>query len=93
MNKNMDVVKVLQEYEYKYPALPLPVPNFKKTITETLLQFHTKDTANYYISFQKPKLLSKVKYSGVRCQSASKININDASQILDKIAVTEENEG
>ncbi|HKO77220.1 MAG TPA: family 10 glycosylhydrolase [Flavobacterium sp.] len=95
MNKNQDVVKVLQEYEYKYPALPLPVPNFKKTITESLLvNSITKDTANYYISFQKPKLLSKVRYIVVYgANDASKININDASQILDKIAVIEENEG
>jgi uncharacterized lipoprotein YddW (UPF0748 family) len=95
MNKNQDVVKILKEYEYKYPALPLPVPNFKKSITETLIiNSITKDTTNYYISFQKPKQLAKVRYIVVYgAQDASKINTNDASQILDKIAVTEENEG
>lgn len=94
INKNQDVVKVLKEFEYKYPALPLPVPNFKKTITETLLiNSITKDTANYYISFQKPKQLAKVRYIMVYgAKDVSKININDASQILDKIAVKEENE-
>jgi len=94
INKNQDVVKVLQDYEYKYPALPLPVPNFKKEITESLLiNSITKDTTHYYISFQKPKQLAKVRYIVVYgAKDVSKININDASQILDKIAVTEENE-
>ncbi|MBW4361005.1 glycoside hydrolase family 10 protein [Flavobacterium taihuense] len=93
INKNQEVVKVLKDYEYKYPALPLPVPNFKKAITESLLiNSITKDTTNYYISFQKPKQLTKVRYIVVYgAKDVSKINTNDASQILDKIAVTEEN--
>lgn len=93
MNKNQEVVKVLQEYEYKYPALPLPVPNFKKTITETLvINSITKDTANYYVSFQKPNHLARVRYIVVYgAKDATKINTNDPSQILDKIAVTEQN--
>jgi uncharacterized lipoprotein YddW (UPF0748 family) len=95
MNKNQDVVKILQDFEYKYPALPLPVPNLKRTITESLLiKTITKDTANYYISFHRPKQLAKVRYIVVYgAKDASKINIHDASQILDKIAVYEENNG
>jgi uncharacterized lipoprotein YddW (UPF0748 family) len=95
VNKNQDVVKTLQENQYKYPALPLPVPNLKKTITERLsINSITKDTATYYISFHKPKQLTRVRYIVVYgAKDASKININDASQILDKIAVTEENDG
>jgi uncharacterized lipoprotein YddW (UPF0748 family) len=94
INKNQDVVKIINENQYKYPALPLPVPNLKKVITESLLiNSITKDTTNYYISFQKPKQLAKVRYIMVYgAKDVSKININDASQILDKIAVTEENE-
>jgi uncharacterized lipoprotein YddW (UPF0748 family) len=94
LNKNQDVVKIISENQYKYPALPLPVPNFKKEITESLLiNSITKDTANYYISFQKPKQLAKVRYIVVYgAKDASKININDASQILDKITVVEQNE-
>ncbi|CAN1564165.1 Glycosyl hydrolase-like 10 [Flavobacteriaceae bacterium] len=94
INKNQDVVKIIQENQYKYPALPLPVPNLKKEMTESLLiNSITKDTSNYYISFQKPKQLGKVRYIIVYgTKDVSKININDASQILDKIAVTEENE-
>lgn len=94
INKNQDVVKIINDNQYKYPALPLPVPNLKKAITESLLiNSITKDTSNYYISFQKPKQLAKVRYIIVYgAKDVSKININDASQIIDKIAVTEENE-
>jgi uncharacterized lipoprotein YddW (UPF0748 family) len=94
LNKNQDVVKLLKEEQYKYPALPLPVPNFKKEINESLLiNSITKDSSTYYISFQKPKQLAKVRYIVVYgAKDVSKININDASQILDKIAVIEENE-
>lgn len=95
VNKNQDVVKNLQEDQYKYPALPPPVPNLKKEVTESLsINSITKDTATYYISFHKPKLLTRVRYIMVYgAKDASKINVNDPSQILDKIAVTEENEG
>ena len=95
INKNQDVVKTLQDYEYKYPALPLPVPNLKKVITESLLiNAITKDTTNYYISFLKPKQLAKVRYIVVyTAKDVTKINTNDASQILNKIAVTEDDQG
>jgi len=93
INKNQDVVKILKDYEYKYPALTLPVPNFKKTLTENLLiDSITKDTAKYYISFQKPKQLTQIRYIVVyAAKNAAKINIKDPSQIIEKIAVTEEN--
>ncbi|WP_281321913.1 glycoside hydrolase family 10 protein [Flavobacterium aestivum] len=91
INKNLDVVKVLKENEYKYPALPLPVPHFKKEITDSLaISSITKDSVNYYISFQKP--ITKVRYIVVYgAKDVSKIDINDASQILEKIAVLDEN--
>lgn len=93
INKNQDVVKILKENQYKYPALPLPVPNLKKTITERLLiNSVTKDTASYYIAFQKPEQLAKVRYIIVyAAKNSAKININDATQIMEKIAVTEVN--
>jgi len=93
MNKNQDVVKYLKDNQYKYPALPLPVPNFKKNITESLLiDSITKDTASYYISFQKPQQLTKVRYIIVyAAKNSAKINIKDPSQIIEKIAVVKEN--
>ena len=75
--------------------MPLPVPNLKKVITESLLiNAITKDTTNYYISFLKPKQLAKVRYIVVyTAKDVTKINTNDASQILNKIAVTEDDQG
>ncbi len=94
MNKHQDVVKILKDFEYKYPALPSPVPNLKKVITESLLiNSITKDSTTYYVAFQKPKQLAKVRYIVVYgAKDISKINSNDASQILDKINITEDNQ-
>jgi hypothetical protein len=51
-----------------------------------------KDTSYYYITFQKPKLLTKVRYIVVyAAKNSAKINTKDPSQIIDKIAVAEEN--
>ena len=93
INKNQDVVKNLKENQYKYPALPLPVPNLKKNITESLLiNSISEDTTHFYIAFQRPKILSKVRYIVVyAAKNSAKININDPSQIIEKIAVAEEN--
>lgn len=93
INKNQDVVKVLKENQYKYPALPLPVPNLKKDITESLqINSVAKDTTTYYITLQKPSKLTQVRYIVVyAAKNSSKINTEDASQIIDKITVFEEN--
>jgi len=93
MNKNHDVVKALQDFQYKYPALPLPVPNFKKAITDSLvINSITKDTAYYYVSFQKP-LNTMLRYVVVYgAKDVSKIDINDPSQIIEKIAIKVEND-
>jgi uncharacterized lipoprotein YddW (UPF0748 family) len=93
INKNQDLVKILKENQYKYPALPLPVPNMRKKISDTLsINSITKDTASYYISFQKQNLPSQVRYIIVyAAKNVTLINTNDPSQIMDKIAVFEEN--
>ncbi|HSD07143.1 MAG TPA: hypothetical protein VLC96_07800, partial [Flavobacterium sp.] len=72
---------------------PLPVPNFKKVITESLLiNSVSEDSTQFYISFQKPKLPTKVRYIVVyAAKNSAKININDATQIIEKIAVVEDN--
>lgn len=93
INKNQDLVKILKENQYKYPALPLPVPNFKKDLVEYLqINSVAKDRTDYYITFQKPNSLTRVRYIMVYAsQNASTINVEDPSQIIDKIAVYEEN--
>lgn len=94
INKNQDLVKILKENQYKYPALPLPVPNFKKDISECLqINSVAKDTTHYYVAFKKLNTLTQVRYIIVyAAKNASKINTNDARQIIDKIAVVEKND-
>jgi uncharacterized lipoprotein YddW (UPF0748 family) len=86
--KNYDVVRLLEENQYKYPALPAAVPNLKRSITAvpTVNKF-AKNSAAYTFSIQSP-LDTKVRYIVVYgAKHLSKINTNDASQIIDKIAV------
>lgn len=89
VDKNQDVVKLLSENQFKYPALPLPVPNLKKNISETLeISSINKDKDTFYISFQPLKQLAKARYIVVySAQDSSKINIADPSQILAKMAL------
>lgn len=86
--KNYDVARLLEENQYKYPALPAAVPNLKRSITvvPTVNKF-AKNSAAYTFSIQSP-LDTKVRYMVVYgAKHLSKINTNDASQIIDKIAV------
>ncbi len=51
MNKNFDIVRLLEENQYKYPALPAPVPNLKHVIIDTpVVNEYSKDSIKY--SFQ-----------------------------------------
>jgi hypothetical protein len=76
------------ENQYKYPALPYPVPQLKQIVIDSpVMDTLIKDTDNYYFSFKYP-LNSKVRYMMVyRAQRAGRIDINDPSQIIDKITL------
>ena len=90
MNKNFDVVRVLEENQYKYPALPPAVPNLKRIVIDipTVNEF-SKDTLKYYFNIKSP-LNTKVRYIVVYgADHISRINTNDATQIIDKIMVHE----
>jgi uncharacterized lipoprotein YddW (UPF0748 family) len=93
MNKNQDVVQILKENQYKYPAIPLAVPNLKRTVTQIpKVETVTKDLANttFFIHFpEKDPIRYVVVYAA---KSVSEINVNNASQIIDKIAFLENNE-
>jgi uncharacterized lipoprotein YddW (UPF0748 family) len=93
INKNQDVVSLLSKNQYKYPALPLPVPNFKKIIIDIpeILSLE-KDSLNYKFKIKYPTN-SKMRYVVVYgAKKTSKINLNNPSQIIDKIAIKENNE-
>lgn len=93
VNKNQDVAKLLLKNQYKYPALPPVVPNSKRTVIDTpTVNAFTKDTlaSNYTINYPAN---SKVRYIMVyRAKSASKIDVNNPSQIIDKIAFKEKSD-
>lgn len=90
VNKNQNVTQLLLENQYKYPALPFAVPNSKmKVIDCPILNSISKDTTNVSFTIKYP-LNSKIRYIIVyRAKKASKIDVNDPSQIIEKINLTE----
>ncbi|PXY40537.1 glycosyl hydrolase [Flavobacterium cheongpyeongense] len=92
MDKNFDIVRHLEENQYKYPALPAAVPNLKRVIIDTpVVNEYKKDSLRYTINIQSP-LNTKVRYIVVYgAEHISKININDASQIVQKVTICQNN--
>ena len=90
LNKNQNVTKLLMENQYKYPALPNVVPNSvkKMVIVPSANNILTNQISS---SFNvKYPLYSKVRYVMVYgAKFNSKIDVNDPSQIIDKIAFKE----
>jgi uncharacterized lipoprotein YddW (UPF0748 family) len=93
IGRNQDVVQILKENQYKYPAIPLAVPNLNKIVTDVpKISLVTKDIANtsFFVNFP---LKSKIRYIVIYgAKTISEINVNDPSQIIDKIAFLEKNE-
>ncbi len=87
MNRNQNVVDILVVNQYKYPAIPYVVPNFKKEITVTpFVESIVKNDNSFTIKLPMYNIRSLVLYS---VKNDSEININDASQIIDKYFVKE----
>ncbi|MBA4320660.1 MAG: glycosyl hydrolase [Flavobacterium sp.] len=88
VNKNQNVANLLMENQYKYPALPYAVPNSKQIVIDSpMLNSVEKETANSCFSIKYP-LNSKVRYIMVyRADKHSKIDVNNPSQIIDKITL------
>jgi uncharacterized lipoprotein YddW (UPF0748 family) len=92
MDKNFDIVRHLEENQYKYPALPAAVPNLKHIVIDIpVITEFSKDSTNYTFTFKSP-LNTKARYMVVYgAEDLSKIDTNDATQIIDKIMVCEAN--
>ncbi|MBK0370149.1 glycoside hydrolase family 10 protein [Flavobacterium agrisoli] len=90
VNKNLDVVRMLEEKQFKYPALPPAVPNLKKTITDIpVITEFIKDAQSYYFTIKSP-LNTKVRYMVLYgAENLQKIDTNNPSQIIDKFVVNE----
>lgn len=90
VNKNMDVVRLLEENQFKYPALPPAVPNLKKIVIDIpMINEFMKDDGKYYITIKNP-LNTKVRYIAIYSANTSgNVNYNDPTQLVDKIVVEE----
>jgi uncharacterized lipoprotein YddW (UPF0748 family) len=90
INKNKTVTDILLQEQYKYPALPYVVPNSKKLVAEIPQVRDIKttiDSAFVTITYPtKDKIRYVVLYGA---KNNSKLEINDPSFILDKIAFKE----
>ena len=86
VNKNQNVTNLLKANQYKYPALPNVVPNSKQIVMDSpMIDKVEKEAANSSFSIKYP-LNSKVRYIMVyRANKDSKIDVNNPSQIIDKI--------
>lgn len=88
VNKNTEVIKLLLENQYKYPALPPVVPFAKRVVTDkpTVLSV-TKEETNCIVTVKAPTE-TKVRYAVIYgSQNGNKLKTDDASQIIDKIVL------
>lgn len=86
VNTNKEVTKLLQNDQYKYPALAPAAPRLKKVVIDTPVvnTIEEDENENYTFTLQNP-LNTKVRFVMVYgAKKESKINIEDASQIIKK---------
>lgn len=93
VNKNQNVAQLLMDNQYKYPALPYAVPNSKQIVIDSpLINRVEKDDISSCFHINYP-LNSKVRYIMVyQAKRASKIDVNNPSQIIDKITLVGKND-
>ena len=87
MNQNQNVKDILSSNQYKYPAIPCVVPNFKKSITVSPFIDSVTKTENWFIIKLPMYNIRSIVLYGIK--NDSEININDASQIINKFFVKE----
>jgi uncharacterized lipoprotein YddW (UPF0748 family) len=93
LNKNQDVSQLLAENQYKFPAIPAAVPNFKKLVFDVpRVTSIMKDKNDLVISLQPTR--NKVRYVVCYASEANvTLNSDDPSQIIDKFLVNKNNSG
>ncbi|SHL66636.1 Uncharacterized lipoprotein YddW, UPF0748 family [Flavobacterium flevense] len=90
INKNQAVTQLLQDNQYQYPALPYVVPNSKREVLDIpCITNINNQTANTIVTLDFPKQ-SKIRYIIVYgTTNKNLIDVNNPSQIIDKIAFSE----
>ena len=93
LNRNQNVTKLLMEDQYRYPALTPVVPNsIRNMVIVPAITKIISDPISSRFTVQYP-LYSKVRYLVVYgANFNAKINVNDATQIMDKIAYKTNND-
>ena len=88
VNNNKDVVTLLENNQYKYSAIPLPVPSSIKAGTERpLVAVFSKEVNSYHFSFKKTAS-EQIRYIVVySAEGSMKIDSNDPSQIIEKFFI------
>lgn len=86
LNRNQDITQLLLDNQYKYPAIPLPVPSsIRYGLDSPSVLAIAKDSTYYIITLSKPPN-TLVRYSVLYgSKKTEKIDVNDPSQIKDKI--------
>ena len=90
LNRNQNVTQLLLENQYKYPALPNVVPNsIRKVVDLPTVNSIVKNAVSSSFNVKSP-LNSKIRYVMVYgSNSTTTIDVNDPSQIIDKIPFQE----
>ena len=93
VNKNKEVTQLLQENQYQYPALPFVVPNSRREVLDTpIITNINNQSPNTVVTLDFPKQ-SKIRYVLVYgVTDKNPIDVNNPSQIIDKIALNTSND-
>ena len=90
VNKNQEITDLLIKNQYRYPALPYPVPSSMKIVADNpkIISFQ-KDKLQYQFKIKTP-LNTKVRYVVIyAAKNKSQIDLNDPSQIIEKYTFDE----
>ncbi|HAT77503.1 MAG TPA: glycosyl hydrolase, partial [Flavobacterium sp.] len=93
VNNNKDVATLLENNQYKYPAIPLPVPSNIKTGNERplILSFHIEENS-YHFSFKKTQS-NLIRYIVVySTENNTALDRNNPSQIIEKVFIDAKSE-
>jgi hypothetical protein len=93
VNCNSDVVNLLEKNQYRYPAIPLPVPSSVKTGNERpLIKTYSKQGNSYQFWFKKTQS-EQIRYIVVySTENNRRLDSNDPSQIVEKVYIDAKNE-
>jgi uncharacterized lipoprotein YddW (UPF0748 family) len=88
VNNNKDVATLLENNQYKYPAIPLPVPSsIKIGLERPLVNTFIKEGNSFQFLFKKTQS-DQIRYIVVySTEHPRDLNTNDPSQIVEKVFI------